>query len=114
MSPRDYWLECVSIALEEAGVSATEEQLQQIAEAVEGCHENYGMSFYSPPTSDRIAVLERESAARYSNLRSEYDAYRRNAEIAVGRALRQPSDASLTIGENGEVIRHDGRMVVLQ
>jgi len=44
----DYWLECVSIALEEAGVKATPEQLDEIARSVEGGHENYGMSYPTP------------------------------------------------------------------
>jgi len=40
----DYWHEAVSIALEEAGVSATAEQLETIAGDMEVCHENYGMA----------------------------------------------------------------------
>lgn len=41
----DYWEECISIALEECGLSATKEQINDIAGAVEGAHENYGMAF---------------------------------------------------------------------
>ena len=40
----EYWIECVSIALEEAGVSASQEQINHIANAVQGGHENYGMA----------------------------------------------------------------------
>ena len=40
----DYWLECVSIACDEAGVVATKEQLERIAGDVESAHQNYGMA----------------------------------------------------------------------
>lgn len=110
----DYWRECVAVALEEVGVPATGEQIRQIAKAVEGGHDNYGMAFYSPPASDRIASIESEAKARLDSLRREYDEYRRNAEIAVRRALRQHSDTRLTIGEGGEVLRHGGRTERLQ
>lgn len=44
MSNLAYWKECISIALDEAGVSATAEQIELIADAVDGAHENYGMA----------------------------------------------------------------------
>lgn len=40
----DYWTECVEEALHDAGVVATPEQIEMIAGAVEGGHENYGMA----------------------------------------------------------------------
>ena len=39
-----YWSECISEALEEAGIVATVEQKNAVAEFVEGAHENYGMA----------------------------------------------------------------------
>lgn len=47
---RKYWLECVEIALSDAGVTATQEQIEMIADAVEGGHECYGMA-----TGDDVA-----------------------------------------------------------
>ena len=41
----DYWKECISEALDDAGVKATEEQIKNIAWWIEGAHENYGMAF---------------------------------------------------------------------
>ena len=41
---RDYWSECVAIALEDARVPATTEQIELIAGAVESAHQNYGMA----------------------------------------------------------------------
>lgn len=55
-----YWRESVSIALDEAGIAATREQIDEVAHSVQGSHENYGQAFYSPPASDRIADIERE------------------------------------------------------
>lgn len=48
MTPHDYWVECVANALEEAGVSATSEQIAAIAGDVLTGHECYGMAFYVP------------------------------------------------------------------
>jgi len=38
----DYWYDCISEAVEDTGVNATEEQIEKIAEWVERAHENYG------------------------------------------------------------------------
>ena len=39
-----YWEECVSCALDDAGIKASAEQIALIAGAVESSHENYGMA----------------------------------------------------------------------
>lgn len=63
---RDYWTECIEISFEEAGISATTEQIESVAGVVEGCHENYGMAFYQPPAGEyrdqENALLKRELA----------------------------------------------------
>lgn len=41
----NYWQECISEALDEAGIEASQEQIQTIAKIVSGAHENYGMAF---------------------------------------------------------------------
>jgi len=64
---RDYWTECVEISFEEAGISATPEQIEIVAGGVEGCHENYGMAFYTPPAGEylrsEVADLKRQLQA---------------------------------------------------
>ena len=40
----DYWEECIGEALEESGLEATREQVNNIASWIEGAHENYGMA----------------------------------------------------------------------
>ena len=62
----DYWLESVAVALEEAGVSATKDQIASIAEAMDGCHENYGMYMghdqIGHPAVEEAEKLRRELA----------------------------------------------------
>lgn len=40
----DYWKECVAEAFEDAGITATKEQIDTVTSWVEGAHDNYGMS----------------------------------------------------------------------
>lgn len=40
----DYWRECVMIGLEEAGLEATDDQIDAIADTVKVGFENYGMA----------------------------------------------------------------------
>lgn len=112
--PDDYWAECISLAADECGLTLTSEQLSELAASVQGGHENYGMAFYSPPDSDRRNAIEAEWKAKYKALEAEFDRYRGNAETAIGKALRQYSDANISIGEYGEVYRHGGRTDQIQ
>jgi molecular chaperone GrpE (heat shock protein) len=114
MTTSDYWLECVQQSLEEHGVTATEEQAQAVATDVQSARDNYGMAFYSPPSSDRYAAIESAWKEKLRRLQAEFDAYRANAETAVKRALGQRSDANVTIGARGDVLRHGGRTEVIQ
>lgn len=114
MTELDYWGECVSIAANEIGLVLTAEQLTALADSVSAGHEHYGMAFYSPPASDRYNEIERKWEAKYNALKLEYEKYQGNAETAVKRALRQFSDASVSIGERGEVYRHGGRTEQIQ
>lgn len=113
-TPFDYWKECISIAAEECELSITPEQMEYLADAVHGGHECYGMAFYSPPWSDRMDDIESEWKEKLKRLQAEFDSYRNNAETAVKRALRQYDDAVVSIGEYGEVLRHDGRTTIIQ
>ena len=44
MGDMDYWKECVIAGLEEADLSATEDQVEALADSVRGGYENYGMA----------------------------------------------------------------------
>ncbi len=62
MSTRDYWKECIEIAFSDAGITATDEQMESVAGDVEGAHENYGMAFYQPesPLIGELAETKRK------------------------------------------------------
>jgi hypothetical protein len=109
-----YWADCIGEAAEECGLKITKEQLDCLASAVEIGHEYMGMAFYSPPASDRISVIESEASDNMKRLQAEFDAYQRNAETAIKRALNQSDDAQVGIGQNGEVLRYGGRIERIQ
>lgn len=63
---RDYWTECIEIAFDENGITATPAQIEATAGDVEGCHDNYGLAFYTPshdPREDEIERLRKELQA---------------------------------------------------
>ncbi len=107
-SQADYWEECICEAADGCGLSLSQEQRECLAAAAQSAHENYGMAFYSPPASDRISDIESAWKERLRALRAEFDDYRRDAECAVKQALRVHRDDSVTIGPDGEVLRHCG------
>lgn len=109
MNPKDYWLECVSQSAEDCGARLTDEQLSAIAEDVRVGHEQYGMAFYSPPSSDRMNDIRDEWKRKLDNLQREFDDYRTNAESHMKRATRLHRDENISIGRDG-VFLHDGRI----
>ena len=110
----DYWSECIWSAADECALELTAEQHKCLVESVQAAHENYGMAFYSPPSSDRLDAINAEWEVKFKRLQAEFDAYQVNAETAVRKALRQYSDAQVTIGDGGEVWRHGGRSTQIQ
>lgn len=40
----DYWKICIEEAFEESGITATQDQIDNVAAWAEGAHENYGMA----------------------------------------------------------------------
>ena len=109
-----YWEDCITYAADEAGISLTYNEVTQLAEGVMGGHENYGMAFYSPPARDRMETIEREWRQKLKRLQDELDAYRKDAETAIKKALNQYSDANVEIGKNGEVLRYGGSIDKIQ
>lgn len=113
MSRADYYQEAFEIAMEEAGCwplveQMTREQRTEVGASIATSAENSDLAFYTPPPSDRIAVIEREKDARYQALEAEYQRYRDNAEGHMKRVLRVHRDDQVTINSDG-VYRHGGR-----
>jgi hypothetical protein len=111
MTPQDYWTECLESSADEHGISLTNEQARQMAKDAMLAQEHYGMAFYSPPDSDRIADIGKEWQAKYQKLEREFEAFRRVASNAVRRALpnRVYHDTPITIEADGSVFAHGGR-----
>lgn len=110
----NYWQECIALAAEECGLTLDANQLEALAESARMGHEYYGMAFYSPSSECRVKSIESDWKSKYEALERELESYRRNAEEAIKKALRQYPDAIVTIGEHGEVLRHGGRTEVIQ
>ena len=53
----DYWDECIKIAFEDAGITATAEQINSVVEAVKGGRENYSI-YTGEHTIEHPAVSE--------------------------------------------------------
>ena len=70
----DYWSECIADAAESCGLELTAEQRKCLVESVQAAHENYGMAFYSPPSSDRLDSINSEWEAQFRRLQAEFDA----------------------------------------
>jgi hypothetical protein len=98
----DYWEECIAEALEAEGVSATPEQIRNIAGWVEGAHENYGMAYghdcIPNPLSADVSELKRQLA------KIEDTHERQLHGIKAGVAQRRGVDITdVTIEDDGHV-----------
>lgn len=60
----NYWKECLSEAFEDAGITATEDQLKTVTEWVEGAHENYGMATGQDCIPNPLEEANRELAQK--------------------------------------------------
>lgn len=100
MDKLDYWKECISNAAEESGLEITDEQLINIARAVDCGHECYGMAFYTPPVSDRISEIERECDRKVRVARAEAERIR--SDFVKNVCMRNNCDPSdVTLEGNG-------------
>lgn len=66
----EYWEECISEAMDDVGLSATEEQIKGVAEWVEGAHDNYGLAT-GRDVADTNYHASYESKIREANDRTE-------------------------------------------
>jgi len=83
---KQYWVDCVSEALDEAGVTATPGQIEQIAGVVSGGHESYGMAFGDDvATSNWHARNTREKDALKAALGREREMMRCTTCLGSGR-----------------------------
>jgi len=85
----DYWKECIAEAMEDAGITATDEQIDTVTSWVEGAYENYGLATgldaIPNPLRIEIASLERDlrnerDKDHCKEERARADEWRRTAE----------------------------------
>lgn len=70
----DYWQECVEAALNDAGLVATTEQIEQMASVFEGAYENYGLYSGNEVASKNLAAHREDEMQQ---LRNEIERERR-------------------------------------
>lgn len=105
-----YWIETIDSSLKECGISATREQIEQIATDVQCSHENYGLSFYSPPSGDRIYDIQRENEKKLKNIQAENEKSENAAKVAISRMLNYKyRPEQIIIQNNGDAFVYDGR-----
>ena len=109
MSELGYWAECISDAADGCGLQLTAEQLAELADGVRIAHEQYSMAFYSPPSTDRLSEIERRHEEEASQIKARLERAEEGAKTAIRRALGIHSDALISITDDGEVYRHEGR-----
>ena len=98
----DYWQECVEIGLEEAGISATKEQVDILVGSVEGGHEHYGMAHgydvIESPVRSEIDEIKARHKREIDDLNKEVGCYR------AGVARRRNCDPGDVYLEGGDVM----------
>ena len=81
----DYWRECVHEAFEDAGISATEEQIDIVIGWVEGGHENYGMAMGHDVASANLRAAQRREVDEVKALlRYEQEVERKRCNTCSG------------------------------
>lgn len=103
MTPeQEYWLESLNDALERVNsfhcISAS--QKADVAKSLEVSHDNYGMAFYSPPSSD---MHNRETDKLKQRIKElEQQLHDANLNFKKNVAMRRNCDPyDVTLGENG-------------
>jgi len=101
----DYWIECVSVAFEDAGIEATNEQIQSVAGDVEAGFDNYGMAHgHGCIPNPLLADLE---ASRKESRRLEDEVDKANLNFKQNVARRHRVDtSSVILGDNGDATFH--------
>lgn len=84
----DYWTETIKEAFEDAGISATKEQLETVAGWAEGAHENYGMAHgydaIPNPANSEIDRIKKIHEAEIAELQRQINCYRDSVAFRRG------------------------------
>lgn len=99
----DYWKECIGQAADDCELKLSAEQLECLADVASNGHEHYGMAFYSPPSGDYAASVEREWQAKYAELEKRFRDFEDRAEKAIRHVGRISDDRIISIDRHGYV-----------
>lgn len=97
----DYWKECIAEALEDAGIIATDEQIDTITSWVDGAHENYGLA-----TGQECIPNPLESEVEQLNRQHEKELQEKDKIVNIYRqsvATRRRVNIRDVYTDNGEV-----------
>ena len=108
MSRTAYYQESFELALEAMGLGhiieqLTPEQRLEIGESLSVSADHASDAFCTPPSSDRIANIERDWQTKYNELADEFAKFRSNAETAVKRSLNLKAWHDVVIKDHGLV-----------
>ena len=103
----EYWRECVSNALEDAGVSATGEQIDAIAHDIQGGAEMKSEAF--GPVPDRESDVRREKNEEIKRLHREIEKTDCRWRDAVKSRLGLGRDSNIGVDNDGTIVRYGGR-----
>lgn len=103
----DYWHECIAESFDDAGITATEEQIKTVASWVEGAHENYGMAFGHDCIPNPMETEVNELKKKIEKLEQSHET--QLSGIRSGIARRRGVDISdVYIEPNGDVTYNVG------
>jgi len=98
----DYWKECISEAFDDAGIVATEDQIETVASWVDGAHENYGMATGSDCIPNPMTSEVEELKARIRKMEEAHEAMIYGIKKGVARR-RNVSPHDVHIEGDGHV-----------
>lgn len=95
----NYWIECISEAFDEAGITATDEQIKNVAECVKGAHENYSLATGEECIPNPLMVTVDELKSKCKKLESDVERERMNFKQNIAmRNHCSVNDVELTGG----------------
>tara|TARA_R110000796_G_scaffold100803_1_gene209519 strand:+ start:211 stop:525 length:315 start_codon:yes stop_codon:yes gene_type:complete len=98
----DYWEYCILDAFEDAGITATKEQIDKVIGWVEGCHENYGMA-HGHDCIPNPMISEVEKLSRALKKQQEDHDSQLNGVIKGVASRRNVDQSSVSIDAAGNI-----------
>lgn len=83
-----YWEDTVKESFEDAGITATDEQIDTVISWVEGAHENYGMATgrdcIPAPRESEVDALKKQYKQEIERLESQIGVFRKSVATRRG------------------------------